>query len=87
MTEGQSLYLLKLVPRILIQKYCLFVSYVLVRVNFYRNDAKRMVEWVTILLCYNYDFLIKEEICKKTTVRKTKLSYAALGPYSTEMKA
>ena len=51
--EGWSLYLLKLVPRILIWTPCLSASYILVRVSTYRNNAKRMVGWVTISHCYS----------------------------------
>ena len=53
MPEGQSLCLLKLAPRILIQIFCLFTSYILVRVNTYGNNVKRMVGWVPIPDCYN----------------------------------
>ena len=42
--EGQSLYFFKLVPRILIQTWCLPASYILVRVSIYRNNVKRMAE-------------------------------------------
>ena len=47
MPKGWSLYLLKLVSRILIQTYCLSANYILVRVSIYGNDVKRMVGWVT----------------------------------------
>ena len=48
MTEGWSVYLLKLVPRILIQTCCLSTRYILVRDSIYRNNVKRMVGWVTV---------------------------------------
>ena len=48
MLEGPSLYLLKLVPRILIQTYYSSISYTLVRVSIYRNDVKRLrVGWIS----------------------------------------
>ena len=43
MLESPGLYLLKLVPRILIQTCCSLTSYTLVRVSTYRNNVKRMV--------------------------------------------
>ena len=53
MAEDQSLYLSKLVPRILIQRCCLSSSYMLVTVGFCRNNAKRMVGWVVIPHCHS----------------------------------
>ena len=43
MPKVWSLYLLKLVPRIFIQAFCLSTSYILVRVSTYRNNIKRML--------------------------------------------
>ena len=57
MPEGRRMYLLKLVPRILIQPCCSSTSYVLVRVSTYRNNGKRIVGWVTISHCYNFPSL------------------------------
>ena len=54
MPEGQSLCLLKLVPRIPVQTCCLSTSYILVRVSTYRNNIIRMVEWVIVPHCYIY---------------------------------
>ena len=47
-SQGRSLYLLKLVARILIQTRCLSTSYVLVKISYYRNSVKRTLGWVTI---------------------------------------
>ena len=58
--EGQRLYLLKLVPRILIQTCCLSLCYILVRVSTYRNNVKRMLGWVTISHSYNFLLLQKQ---------------------------
>ena len=41
MPEGQGLYLLKLVPRILIHTGCSSSSYILVRISTYRNSVER----------------------------------------------
>ena len=57
MLEGQSLYLLKLAPRILMQICCSLTSYILVTVSIYRNNVKRMAGWVTIFHCYNLPLL------------------------------
>ena len=57
MPEGQGLYLFKLVPRILIQTCCSFVSYILVRVRTYRNNVKGMVGWVAISHHCNFTVL------------------------------
>ena len=46
--EGCSLYLLKLVPRILKQSRCSSTSYIFIRVSTYRNNVKRMMGWVTL---------------------------------------
>ena len=46
--EGQSLYLWKSFPRILIQTCCFSASYESVRVSAYRNNVKRKVGWATI---------------------------------------
>ena len=43
MLEGQGLYLLKLVPKILMQTCCLSISYMSVRVCTYRNNVKGLV--------------------------------------------
>ena len=56
MPKGRSLYLLKLVPRILIQTCCSSISHILARVSTYRNTVKRMVGWVTISH-YNFTLL------------------------------
>ena len=41
MPEAQRLYLLKLVPRILIQTCCLSTSSILARVSIYKNNVRR----------------------------------------------
>ena len=51
--ESGSLYLLKLVPRLLVQTRSSSTSYILVRVGTYRNNVKRVVGWVT-MLCHNF---------------------------------
>lgn len=48
MTEGWSLCLWRLVPRILIQTCCFSTSCPLVRAHIYRNNIKRTVGWVTV---------------------------------------
>ena len=57
MAEGQSLYLLKLIARILIQTCCTSTSYTLVRASIYRNNVKRMLGWVTISHRYSFPLL------------------------------
>ena len=47
--EDQSLYLLKLLLRILTQTCCSSTSYVSVRVSTCRNTVKRILGWVPIL--------------------------------------
>ena len=60
MPEGWGLYFLKLVPKILVQTCCSYISHILVRVSTYRNSVKRMVGWVTISHCYNFPLLITD---------------------------
>ena len=57
MPEGRGLYLLKLVSRVLIQTWCLPITYILVRVCTYRNNVKRIMGWVTISHSYHYPLL------------------------------
>ena len=57
MPEGQSLYPLKLLPRILIQTCCSSTSYILIKVSIYGNNVKRIVGWITISHCYNFPLL------------------------------
>ena len=64
MPEGRSLYLLKLVPRILTQTCCSSTSYILV--STYRNNVKRMVEWVTIPH-YNFPLLQFQRVVRLRT--------------------
>ena len=65
MAEGQSLCLLKLVPRILLQVCCLSTSYTLARFGTYRNNVKRMVGWVTIPHYYKPIFNLLFFMCGK----------------------
>ena len=56
--EGLSLYISRLVPRILKQTYHLSTNYELVKVSTYRMHVqKRMVRWVTIFHHYNFPLL------------------------------
>ena len=48
MPEGQSLCLVKLIPRILIQTCCLSTSYVPARASIYKKNVKRIVGWLTV---------------------------------------
>ena len=57
MLGGRGLYLLKLVPRILVQARCSSTSCILVRVSTYRNNVKRIVRWPTIFHCYYFPLL------------------------------
>ena len=57
MPEGWSLYLLKLVPRILVQTCYSSTSYILVRVSTYRHNVKTIVGWVTVPHRYNFPLL------------------------------
>ena len=61
MPGGWGLYLLKLVPKILIQTCCSSTSYILVRVSTYRNNVKTVVGWITNSHCYNFP-LLQEDI-------------------------
>ena len=60
--EGWSLYLLKLIPRIIVQTCCSSISYIVVRVSTYRNNGKRMMGWVTISHRHNFPLLYLHRI-------------------------
>ena len=57
MLGGRGLYLLKLVPRILVQARCSSTSCILVRVSTYRNNVKRMMGWVILSHPDNFPLL------------------------------
>ena len=57
MPEGQSLYHLKLIPRILTQTCCWSTGHILVRVCTYTNNVRRMVRWIKIPYHYNFPLL------------------------------
>ena len=73
MLEGQCLYLLKLVPRIVIQTCCSFSSFMLVRVSIYRNNVKGLVGWVTI--SHHYNFLLLHIHIKKKLIYSADETY------------
>ena len=69
MPEAQRLYLLKLVPRILIQTCCLSTSSILARVSIYKNNVRRRGRGVTISLLLQF----QQGLGGRDRVRNSKL--------------